>query len=131
MDETLQLGDRLYHILCVPSLRFKEIKKEWGTQGKLYVIWANNCFRQCFVGQSVPPLVAMVRKVCALSLHSSSLYRILRGLAKKPSTHNFKIVNVTSVEELNEQVARFELLFCCSQDMHRWVVDEASLPQDS
>lgn len=128
MDDSFQIGRCTYTILCVPSLRFKEVEKEHGTRGNLYIVWAHNCFRQCFVAQSVPPIVKMIWEVCKLRLFCSSFYRVLRGQTKKPITRNFEILKVETVEELNEHLSRFEMLFCCSQDLNLWVVDETSLP---
>lgn len=122
------VGRLKYEIMCVPTLKFKEIKRENGTRGSFYLVWAFNSFRQCFLAQSVPPLLTMVRQVCDRgNLYCSSFYRILRKEAKGCITQGFKIKKMDSLEELNLEISRFELLFVCSQDFHRWVLEESSV----
>jgi hypothetical protein len=70
----------------------------------------------------------MIRELSGINLYHSSFYRILRGETRSHKTRGFEIKKLHSVDELNELLARFELLFCCSQDLFLWHVDEMSLP---
>jgi hypothetical protein len=128
MNDRFQVGIRAYSIVFCQCLQFRAIGKEYGTRGHLYIAWAHNSLRQCFVAQSVPALIEMIREVCGIKLYCSAFYRVVRGLTRHPKTRGFQILKARTVAELNEQLARFELLFCCSQDFEKWVVDETSLP---
>jgi hypothetical protein len=68
----------------------------------------------------------MIQQVSGVKLYFSSFYRVLKNLTKKHMTRNFEIRRVETVEQLNEQLSRFEIMFCCSQDLDQWVVDETS-----
>jgi hypothetical protein len=125
---SFQLGNRSYSIMCVPGLRFEEIEKETGTRGSLYVAWDSKSYKQCFLAQSVPPLLLMLGQICKKKFHSSSFYRIMRKETKKLSTGGFEIKKCCDILELNQELARFELIFVCSQDFEKWIVEEGSAP---
>jgi hypothetical protein len=128
---TFYLGKIKYEILCVPTLQFKEIKRENGTRGSFYLLYAYNSLRQCFLAQSIPPLVRMARYICCLDkIHVSSLYRIIRQECRKNITQGFKVKKMESVQEVNEEISRFELLYVCSQDFDRWILDENSVERN-
>jgi hypothetical protein len=125
---TFFLGKLPYEIMCVPTLPFKEIKRESGTRGSYYLLYPFNSLRQRFLAQSIPPLVRMTRNLCRKdNIRVSSLYRILTKESRKDSTQGFKVKKLETVEEVNEEISRFELLFVCSQDFEKWVLDESSV----
>jgi hypothetical protein len=51
----------------------------------------------------------------------------MRKEAKKLSTQGFEIKKCEGIEELNKELARFELIFVCSQDFEKWVLEEDAL----
>jgi hypothetical protein len=78
----------------------------------------------------MPPLAKMITTLTNQKMYASSLYRILRGCTRKSHTKGFWIKELPSVEELNNFVQRFELLFVCSMDLDSWIVDEDSVAQE-
>jgi hypothetical protein len=125
---TFYLGKLKYEIMCVQTLQFKEIKRETGTRGRFYLLYPFNSLRQCFLAQSIPPLVRMTRYLCCKdNIHVSSLYRIIRNESRTKVTQGFEVKKLETVEEVNEEISRFELLFVCSQDFEKWILDENSI----
>jgi hypothetical protein len=69
----------------------------------------------------------MTRYLCCKdNIHVSSLYRILRNESRTKVTQGFEVKKLETVEEVNEEISRFELLFVCSQDFEKWMLDENS-----
>jgi hypothetical protein len=127
--DSFEVGRCSYRILCVSSLCFREIYKEEGTRGLLYAAWA--CHNAAFVAQSVPPLTKMIFQVSGKRVYSSSFYRILRKVSQKGHTKGFHIEKLASVQELNEVLSKFDMLFVCSMDFEKWVVDETSVQKET
>jgi hypothetical protein len=117
-----------YEAICVPRVRFEAIHKETGTRGFLYVVWCS--FREAFVAQTIPPLIKLVSKLTNIKHASSSFYRILRNESRKPYSKGFRIKKLLSVQELNQFLDQFELLFVCSMDLDKWEVDPDSVQED-
>lgn len=117
------VGRCRYQILMTPRVKFKEILKEPGTRGNFYALTPG--FRQCFLAQSMPPLIAMIRQISGIKLHTSTFYRIVRGEARHAPRSGFKFKHFprSSVEEINAFLQDFELLIVCSQNLDLWILD--------
>lgn len=76
-----------YVVQTTQQVQLLQVGKERGTHGHIYVLWHSVAPGPCWVGQSVPALVAIINwrgiLTCAQNLHASSVYRILRLESRK------------------------------------------------
>ena len=120
--------DGPWHIIQCPSnVTLTKVEKERGTHGSIYVLWDIDQNTPVWVGQSVPALVKAVNDKVVLNqekrLHASSLYRCLRGEARKHHHKNWSVARYSrdAMEELNIFISRFPSVVYVSKTPELWM----------
>jgi hypothetical protein len=117
MEEIMHSGQK-WSMLRVPALEFCQIHKELGTQGNLYLLFDKN-HSIAFVTQSVPLISKAVFLKTKTILYNSSIYRMIRKLAKKQTMKNMWKALKFKREELDEfnlLLKKFNLIFFITKD---------------
>jgi hypothetical protein len=115
-----------YVIPCPNSVELTGISKESGTHGTVYVVYEVEMRSPLWIGQSIPALVRSIndKAVCNRDkrLHASSLYRCLRGEAKKCSHKSWKVEKFARIDldPLNRQIKLFPSVVYVSKSPEMW-----------
>ena len=89
-------------VTCPGSIRFARIRRELHTQFRIYVIFEPRAVAHpAWISQSNAELVKHLRSV-GRRVHMSSLYRILRGEAKRNSHLGYAIRRCATAEDVNK-----------------------------
>lgn len=119
-------GGTWYTIPCPSEVRLSDVRKERGTHGSIYTLWECELLSPLWVGQSIPALVRSINENVVHSrekrLHASSLYRCLRGEARKLVHKSWKVQKFsrTDLEQLNEHIGRFPSVIYVSKSPEMW-----------
>lgn len=115
-----------YVIPCPSSVKLTDVKKERGTHGSIYTLWECELRSPLWVGQSIPALVRSINNKAVYSpekrLHASSLYRCLRGEAKKASHKSWKVEKFsrTDLDNINRHIGIFPSVVYVSKSPEMW-----------
>ena len=121
-----------YIIPCPSEVKLSSVKKERGTHGSIYTIWECELRSPLWVGQSIPALVRSINENAVYSrekrLHASSLYRCLRGEARKNNHKSWKVEKFsrTDLEQLNNRISIFPSVIYVSKSPELWRLGESS-----
>lgn len=121
-----------YIIPCPSEVKLSSVKKERGTHGSIYTIWECELRSPLWVGQSIPALVRSINENAVYSrekrLHASSLYRCLRGEARKNNHKSWKVEKFsrTDLEQLNNRIGIFPSVIYVSKSPELWRLGESS-----
>lgn len=124
-----------YIIPCPSEVRLSDVKKERGTHGSIYTLWECELRSPLWVGQSIPALVRSINDNVVHTrekrLHASSLYRCLRGEARKLVHKSWKVEKFsrTDLDQLNRHIGAFPSVIYVSKSPEMWrlgEVEEAS-----
>ena len=125
--------DRTWYIIPCPSnVTLTKVDKERGTHGSIYVLWDIDEKSPVWVGQSIPALVRSVNEKAVINkekrLHASSLYRCLRGEARKQHHKSWKVdkYNRDALEDMNRFLAEFPSVVYVSKSPELWRCNQAS-----
>jgi hypothetical protein len=124
-----------YIIPCPSSVKLTSVKKERGTHGSIYTLWECELRSPLWVGQSIPALVRSINDKAVYSrekrLHASSLYRCLRGEAKKSAHKSWKVKKFsrTDLGQVNQHIEIFPSVVYVSKCPNMWRCGEPSFPQ--
>lgn len=119
-----------YIIPCPSEVKLSSVKKERGTHGSIYTLWECELRSPLWVGQSIPALVRSINENAVYSrekrLHASSLYRCLRGEAKKASHKSWKVEKFSrnDLEQLNTHINIFPSVIYVSKSPEMWRLGE-------
>lgn len=115
-----------YIIPCPASVTLTKVDKERGTHGSIYVLWDIDEKSPVWVGQSIPALVRSVNEKAVINkekrLHASSLYRCLRGEARKAHHKSWKVhkYNRDALTEMNRFLSEFPSVVYVSKSPELW-----------
>jgi len=116
-----------WHVIACPSnLTLTKVDKERGTHGSIYVLWSFDAKSPAWVGQSIPALVTRINESAVTNqanrLHASSLYRCLRGEARKQYHKSWKVEKYTrdALTEMNKFLAEFPSVIYVSKAPELW-----------
>jgi hypothetical protein len=124
-----------YIIPCPSSVALTHVDKERGTHGSIYVLWDIDEKSPVWVGQSVPALVRSVNEKAVINkekrLHASSLYRCLRGEARKQHHKSWKVDKYSrdSLEQMNKFLSDFPSVVYVSKSPELWKCRQQEEPQ--
>jgi hypothetical protein len=134
MDEIVRCG-QTWAILQTSPLEFVEIEKEKGTHGSLYLL--HDTLRTLgFVSQSVPIVSFTFREKTGIWINYSSIYRQLRGEArKKTMKSHWKVQKFprSELENFNNYLKGFSTLFFITKnpDIYKFTIPESVESQSS
>lgn len=123
IDEGL---DAWFIIPCPSSVKLTMVEKERGTHGSIYALWEVDCRSPVWIGQSIPALVRSVNEKAVWTiekrLHASSLYRCLRGEARKLSHKSWRVEKYSRSElnALNTRIRGFPSAVYVSKSPEMW-----------
>ena len=127
IEMSAHADDRTWFIIPCPSnVRLTKVDKERGTHGSVYVLWDIDEKSPVWVGQSIPALVRSVNEKAVINiekrLHASSLYRVLRGEARKRHHKSWRVskYNRDALVELNLFLGDFCSVVYCSKSPELW-----------
>ena len=119
--------DRTWYIIPCPSnVTLTHVDKERGTHGSIYVLWDIDVKSPIWVGQSIPALVRSVNEKAVINkekrLHASSLYRCLRGEARKQHHKSWKVDKYSrhALDEMNKFITGFPSVVYVSKSPELW-----------
>ena len=119
--------DRTWYIIPCPStVTLTQVDKERGTHGSIYVLWDIDEKSPVWVGQSIPALVRSVNEKAVINkekrLHASSLYRCLRGEARKQHHKSWKVDKYSrdALQEMNIFLSEFPSVVYVSKSPELW-----------
>jgi hypothetical protein len=119
--------DRTWYIIpCPSSVTLTQVDKERGTHGSIYVLWDIDEKSPVWVGQSIPALVRSVNEKAVINkekrLHASSLYRCLRGEARKQHHKSWKVDKYSrdALPEMNRFLGEFPSVVYVSKSPELW-----------
>ena len=119
--------DRTWYIIPCPStVTLTQVDKERGTHGSIYVLWDIDEKSPVWVGQSIPALVRSVNEKAVINkekrLHASSLYRCLRGEARKQHHKSWKVDKYSrdALAEMNKFLSEFPSVVYVSKSPELW-----------
>lgn len=113
-------------IPCPSSVKLTMVEKERGTHGSIYALWEVDCRSPVWIGQSIPALVRSVNEKAVWTiekrLHASSLYRCLRGEARKLSHKSWRVEKYSRSElaTLNARIRGFPSVVYVSKSPEMW-----------
>lgn len=119
-----------YIIPCPSEVRLSDVKKERGTHGSIYTLWECELRSPLWVGQSIPALVRSINDNVVHTrekrLHASSLYRCLRGEARKLVHKSWKVEKFsrTDLDQLNRHIGAFPSVIYVSKSPEMWRLGE-------
>ena len=115
-----------YIIPCPSNVILTHVDKERGTHGSIYVLWDIDEKSPVWVGQSIPALVRSVNEKAVINkekrLHASSLYRCLRGEARKQHHKSWKVEKYSrdSLPQMNKFLNDFPSVVYVSKSPELW-----------
>lgn len=115
-----------YIIPCPSSVKLTGVNKERGTHGSIYTLWECELRSPLWVGQSIPALVRSINDKAVYNrekrLHASSLYRCLRGEAKKQGHKGWKVEKFSrgDLDQLNQHITIFPSVVYVSKSPEMW-----------
>jgi hypothetical protein len=114
-----QIGRDTWEEILVPNVKFRHVGKETGCHGVIYAAYTSNT-NIVWVSQSVTSLCKMISLKCNCKCFSSSFYRYLRGVMRKPANKWWRVKKVPDAEALNEVTAPYEFFQVCSKNLNLW-----------
>jgi len=126
-----------YIIPCPSHVKLSSVEKERGTHGSIYILWECELRSPLWVGQSIPALVRSINENAIYSrekrLHASSLYRCLRGEAKKQGHKSWKVQKFsrTNLEQLNSHIEIFPSVIYVSKSPEMWRLGQNASPEST
>ena len=115
-----------YVIPCPSTVELTSVEKERGTHGSIYVLFECELRSPLWIGQSIPALVRSINDKAVYNrekrLHASSLYRCLRGEARKNSHKSWKVAKFSrsDLEVLNRYIGMFPSVVYVSKSPEMW-----------
>jgi hypothetical protein len=124
-----------YIIPCPSSVKLTSVKKERGTHGSIYTLWECELRSPLWIGQSIPALVRSINEKAVYNrekrLHASSLYRCLRGEARKQAHKSWKVEKFSrnNLDQLNQHIEIFPSVVYVSKSPEMWRCGQPSSPK--
>jgi hypothetical protein len=119
-----------YVIRLPPGTNFESIRKETGTQGRIFIIFDVDMTKPCWCSQSMPALIAAYNSHRSREkrLFASAAYRVLRGESTSAlhKGHRFIAFRREALQEFNEHIAKFSACFIVTKEAGAWCLASAA-----